>query len=69
MALTITSLKTLHFSEIPEELTKDSWLEGYKDVELLQVHIDGNESDPLTDWVTEKYPELKEEESFFIKFD
>lgn len=68
MALTTTSLKTLHFSEIPAELTKDSWLEGYKDVDLLQVHIDDEESDELTAWITEKYPELKEEESFFIKF-
>lgn len=70
MALIKVKVKALLFSEIPQELTKDSWLESedYKDIGLLQVHIDDDESDELTDWIVKNYPELKEEESFFIKF-
>ena len=70
MALTTITKKVLALSEIPEELREDHWLGDVNDVNYLEAHIDDeDEDDAITDWILEKYPELKDEESFFIHID
>lgn len=73
MALkTITKL-VVDYSEIPSELTQNHWLNEHTDVEYYEVHIeldeDGSSDDPLQDWLAATYPELVDENSFYIHMD
>jgi len=65
---TITKL-VVSYSEIPKELTANHWINQVEDIERIEVHIDDEEPDPLTSWLIDNYPELKDEESFFIHMD
>lgn len=68
MLETITK-KVISYSEIPEELTENSWL-SEKSNGFYECHLDNVEPFKLLDeWFLENYPELFEEESFFIKID
>lgn len=70
MALTTITKKVVSYSEIPTNLTKDSWI-NERDVAYLEVHLDGEETgkDDLSNWLSEKYPELIDEDSFYIHMD
>lgn len=70
MALTTITKKVVSYSEIPTNLTKDSWI-NEQNVAYLEVHLDGEETgkDDLSNWLSEKYPELIDEDSFYIHMD
>jgi hypothetical protein len=68
MLKTITK-KVLSYSEIPEELTKDSWLSKKSMGSLVECHLDDDNNNELDNWILKNYPELKDEESFFIEMD
>lgn len=69
MLETITK-KVVKYSNIPEELTEPSWLSEKPTGTLVECHLDNIEPfEPLDLWFLENYPELFEEESFFIKID
>jgi len=69
MSLKTITKKVVSFSEIPKELTTNHWINQIEDIERVEVHIDDEEPDALTSWLIENYPELKDEESFFIHMD
>jgi len=69
MGLKTITKKVVSYSEIPKELTINHWITQVEDIERIEVHIDDEEPDELTSWLIEKYPELKDEESFFIHMD
>lgn len=57
------------YCEIPEDLLEDySWITESQLDSYVEAHID-DEEDLLTQWLLERYPELKDEESFFIHMD
>ena len=69
--VTITG-KVVSYCEIPEELTEDSWVSNYPPDAYVQVHIaqEGEEEmDEISEWIVEKYPELMDEDFFFIHVD
>jgi len=69
MGLKTITKKVVSFSEIPSEITRHHWINQIEDIERVEVHIDDEEPDELTSWLIENYPELQEEESFFIHMD
>jgi len=70
MSLKTITKKVVSYTEIPKEFTNNHWINERSDVEYVEVHIeDEGETDSLTDWLTENYPELKDEDSFFIHMD
>ena len=62
-------VKVLNYSEIPKEFTEGHWISDYKSGILVQVHLDDDEDDKLSMWLKEKYPELVDEDSFYIEMD
>lgn len=36
---------------------------------IVEVHLDDDEDDKLSMWLKEKYPELVDEDSFYIEMD
>ena len=69
--VTITG-KVVSYCEIPEELTSDHWISEYSTNSYIQVHIeqeDEAEVDKVSEWILNKYPELKDENYFFIHVD
>jgi hypothetical protein len=68
MALEIK--KVVNVSEVPEELTKDHWIKRNLIETYVEVHIDPSDNeDSVGDWLGNTYPELIEEDSFFIYMD
>lgn len=69
--MALTTKKVLNFSEIPEEVRKDHWIGRYSYETYAELHIDENDTDPdnVTIWITDNYPELITEDSFFIYMD
>ena len=69
--VTITG-KVVSYCEIPEELTEDHWVSDYPPDAYVQVHIEQEgeeEMDKISEWIVEKYPELMDEDFFFIHVD
>jgi hypothetical protein len=68
MALTTLTKKVLNFSEIPNSVKKDHWLTLIDNIELKEVHIenDPQDKDPVVNWINTIYPELQDEDSFYI---
>jgi len=69
MALTEIVKKVVSYCEIPEHLTEKHWISEHQCGAHVEVHLDDEENDPLSVWLAENYPELKEEVSFFIHLD
>jgi hypothetical protein len=68
MALEIK--KVLNISEIPEEVRERHWLSRHLIESYVEVHLDGKDNlDTVDEWITKNYPELEEEDSFFIYID
>lgn len=68
--LTEITKKVINRSNIPEEFTRFAWFNVYAKDSLVEAHIsDQGEHDGLHKWFLENYPELEDEESFFIKID
>lgn len=65
---TITK-KVVSYCEIPEELTEGHWISEYMNGCFVEVHLDDDEDDKLSMWLKEKYPELIDEDSFYIEMD
>lgn len=65
---TITK-KVVSYCEIPEELTEGHWISEYMNGCFVEVHLDDDEDDKLSMWLKEKYPELVDEDSFYIEMD
>jgi hypothetical protein len=68
MALGTVTMKVLPYSEIPAALKEHHWLDRIDDIKLQEVHIEGEEDerDDLSQWIIDNYPELQNEEAFFI---
>ena len=70
MALEKITKFVFPISEIPKELVKGSWILDYPRHAFIEAHLDEEtESDELDEWIIGKYPELVEEDSFFIYVD
>lgn len=73
MALKTITKFVVDYSEIPIELKRNHWLNQHFDIEYFEVHInigdEGESEDPLQDWLIQTYPELVEENSFYIHMD
>lgn len=65
---TITK-KVVSYCEIPEELTEGHWISEYMNGCFVEVHLDDDEDNKLSMWLKEKYPELVDEDSFYIEMD
>ena len=61
--------KVVSYCEIPEEITEGHWISEYMNGCFVQVHLEEDEDDALSNWLKETYPELIEEESFYIEID
>ena len=61
--------KVVSYCEIPEEITEGHWMSGNMNGCFVQVHLEEDEDDALSNWLKETYPELIEEESFYIEID
>jgi hypothetical protein len=69
MALKEITKKVISYCEIPEELTEGHWISEHHNDAFVEVHLDDEEEDGLSLWIKENYPELVNEESFFIHID
>lgn len=71
MALKTITKKVVSYCEIPEEITENHWINEHHSDAYVEVHIDEETHvpDKIQDWLVENYPELIEEESFFIHMD
>ena len=69
MELATITGKVVSYCEIPEELTEDHWISDYPPDAYVQVHIEGEDEDKVSKWILNKYPELKDEDYFFIHID
>lgn len=65
---TITK-KVVSYCEIPEEIEKPIWIEEASNDAYVECHIEDDEDNELNIWLRETYPELVDEESFFIHID
>ena len=64
--------KVVSYCEIPEELTEGHWLRDYYPDSYVQVDVQEDDTeamDEVSEWIVNKYPELKEEKFFFIHID
>jgi hypothetical protein len=59
----------IKLSEIPEHLQKNDVFVGHKLHTYAEFHIDSSEQDPLTLWLIETYPTVKQKISFLIHID
>lgn len=69
MALKTITKKVLSYSEIPENIEKPFWIEHSSAKSFVECHLDDTSDSDLSKWIIENYPELKDEESFFIEID
>ena len=71
MVLREITKKVVSYCEIPEGLIDEGhWINHHGQDAYVEVHIDTEESrDELDKWLIENYPELEQEESFFIHLD
>ena len=61
--------KVVSYCEIPEELTKGHWISEFQNGCFVQVHLEEGEDDALSNWLKETYPELIDENAFYIEID
>ena len=69
MTLKTVTKFVIPFDTIPQELVKEHWILKYPQHAFAEVHIDDEdeeEDDALTKWIKKEYPELKDQNSFFI---
>lgn len=59
------------YCEIPDGIIDDDhWLNEHRCDAYVECHLDDEPIEDLLDnWLIENYPELKDEESFFIHMD
>lgn len=70
MALKTITKKVLNYSEIPNNIDVPEFIVNADDGLLIECHLDDSTlNDELDDWILKNYPELKDEESFFIEID
>ena len=70
MALERINKLVVSYCEIPQELTEGHWINENSCDSYVEVHLeDEGNRDDLDNWLIENYPELLEEESFFIHLD
>lgn len=70
MALKSITKKVLSYCEIPQELTEKHWISEHHCDAFVECHLDAStDLDELDMWILEHYPELKDEDSFFIHLD
>jgi hypothetical protein len=67
--MALETKKVLNFSEIPSNLSTNHWIGRNLYESYVEVHLDEDEVDALEDWIASTYPELIEEDSFFIYMD
>ena len=60
--------KVVSYCEIPEEITEGHWISEYMNGCFVQVHLE-DDDDALSNWLKETYPELIDEEAFYIEID
>lgn len=62
--------KVVSYCDIPEDYTNGHWISEYMNGCFVEVHLDGADpDDDLDRWLFENYPELANEDSFFIEMD
>jgi len=61
--------KVISYCEIPEKLTEKHWISEHHCDAYVEVHLDNSQDDNLSLWLKETYPELVDEDSFFIHID
>lgn len=67
MALKTIEKKVVSYCEIPEGLIPEKhWINQYELGTHVECHIDDAPDDELSAWLREIYPELIDEESFYI---
>ena len=59
----------IKLSELPQHLQKNDVFVGHKLHTYAEFHIDSSEQDPLTLWLIETYPTVKQKISFLIHID
>ena len=69
MELATITGKVVSYCEIPEELTSNHWISEYYPDSYVQVHVEEEDEDKVSKWILNKYPELKDEDYFFIHID
>lgn len=70
MALKTITKKVLSYSEIPTNIEKPNFIEEAENGSFIECHLDDSTlNNELDDWILKNYPELKDEESFFIEID
>lgn len=70
MALEKITKFVVSYCEIPEDLLEGHWIQEHSCDSYVECHIENEEEhDPVSKWLSENYPELKDEESFFIHMD
>ena len=71
MPLKTITKKVISYCEIPEGIiTENHWINHNSCDAYVEVHMDDTaDADPLDTWIRETYPELIDEESFFIHVD
>lgn len=62
--------KVVSYNEIPKNVLEGHWIQHYPFEDYVEVHIDPtNNDDPVSNWLETTYPELIDEDSFFIYMD
>ncbi len=69
MSLERINKLVVSYCEIPEDIKKPDWIEEASNDAYVECHLDGDNESPLDEWLVATYPELKEEDSFFIHID
>jgi hypothetical protein len=59
----------IKLSELPENLQKNEVFNGHKIHTYAEFHIDDLDKDPLSLWLIENYPTIKQKISFLIHID
>jgi len=58
------------YCDIPQEFTEGHWISEHHCDAYVEVHLDDEPTEDLLDnWLIANYPELVNEESFFIHLD
>lgn len=68
----VINKKVIKYSEIPTDLTKALWFNGYPSGVFVEVHIDDSTDEVLNEldeWLIQSYPGIENEDSFFIELD
>ena len=70
MKLKTITKKVISYCEIPKDIIpEDHWINHHGCDTYVEVHLDDEDEDELDTWLRTTYPELVDEESFFIHLD